>query len=93
MAAAHHYTAGPIDETLAAKKPPAAPRDIERLIVDTRALLFPLPRNERILEALFRSRPTRPRRFYPARPNGRTIAKVARFVQNFNYCQDGIGQI
>jgi hypothetical protein len=30
-----------IDETLAAKKPPAAPRDIERLIVDTRALLSP----------------------------------------------------
>jgi hypothetical protein len=30
-----------IDETLAAKKPPAAARDIERLIVDTRALLSP----------------------------------------------------
>lgn len=30
-----------IDETLAAKKPPAAARDIERLMVDTRALLSP----------------------------------------------------
>jgi hypothetical protein len=30
-----------IDETLAAKKPPAAPRDFERLIEDMRALLSP----------------------------------------------------
>jgi len=30
-----------IDETLAAKKPPAAERDFERLIEDTRALLSP----------------------------------------------------
>lgn len=30
-----------IDETLAAKKPPATPRDFERLIEDTRALLSP----------------------------------------------------
>jgi hypothetical protein len=29
------------DETLAAKKPPAAVRDLERLIADTRALLSP----------------------------------------------------
>ena len=30
-----------IDEALAAKKPPATPRDFERLISDTRALLSP----------------------------------------------------
>jgi hypothetical protein len=30
-----------IDETLAAKKPPAVASDIERLILDTRALLSP----------------------------------------------------
>jgi hypothetical protein len=30
-----------IDETLAAKKPPATPRDFERLIQDMRALLTP----------------------------------------------------
>jgi hypothetical protein len=30
-----------IDETLAAKKPPATPRDFERLIEDMRALLSP----------------------------------------------------
>ncbi len=30
-----------IDETLAAKKPPAATVDLERLLVDTRALLSP----------------------------------------------------
>lgn len=30
-----------IDETLAAKRPPAAPRDFERLIDDMRALLAP----------------------------------------------------
>lgn len=30
-----------IDETLAAKKPPATTKDFERLIVDTRALLSP----------------------------------------------------
>jgi len=34
-----------IDETLAAKKPPAASRDFERLITDMRALLSP-SRNE-----------------------------------------------
>ena len=30
-----------IDETLAAKRPPATPRDFERLVEDTRALLSP----------------------------------------------------
>ncbi len=30
-----------IDETLAAKNPPATPKDFERLIADTRALLSP----------------------------------------------------
>src|SRR5882757_4294072 len=60
-----------IDETLAAKKPPAVASDIERLILDTRA------RRKRILEALFGSRPALPRRLSAARPNGRTVAKIA----------------
>ncbi len=49
-----------IDETLAAKKPPATEHDFEQLITDMRALLVSIARRGRFLETLFCGGAARP---------------------------------